>query len=133
MARLLLLLRAGPVTGWGRPYRFASDSARSRYANPNGPGDLIDEPNLGIVSGDQINPDIDVRQIAAGETADTTTVLEPFQPGAATLDEVERSLIGRALDQALKAMLPVRPGFSASLATPFAIGSRSISWSDAAT
>ena len=66
-------------------------------------GDVIEDQNLGIVSTistGQINPDTNARPLEAGETADMAAVLEPFKPGAATLDEVERSLIGRALDQA---------------------------------
>src|SRR5262252_258269 len=63
------------------------------------PGDVIEEQNLGIVCVNQINPDMNVWPLEAGEAADTVTGLEPLQPGPATLDEVERSLIGRALER----------------------------------
>ena len=64
------------------------------------PGDVIEEQNLGIVSGtNQINLNMNKRPLEAGKTVEMATGLEPFQPGPATLDEVERSLIGRALEQ----------------------------------
>ena len=63
-------------------------------------GDIIEEQNLGIVSINHVNPDMNAPPVEADETADMATALGPFQPGAVTLDEVERSLIGRALDQA---------------------------------
>jgi two-component system, NtrC family, response regulator AtoC len=63
------------------------------------PGDVIGEQNLGLGSTNPVNPDVTVRPLEADETADLATGLEPFLPGPGTLDEVERSLIGRALDQ----------------------------------
>ena len=64
------------------------------------PGEVIEEQNLGIVSGaNQISLEANVRPLEAGEAVDMSASVEPFQPGPGTLDEVERSLIGRALEQ----------------------------------
>jgi len=54
---------------------------------------------LGIVAMNQINLDMKVRPLEADEAVDVSTGFEPFLPGPGTLDEVERSLIGRALEQ----------------------------------
>jgi DNA-binding NtrC family response regulator len=62
-------------------------------------GDVIEEQNLGIVSMNQIGTDGNGRPLEADETFDMSTGPEAALPGAATLDEVERSLIGRALEQ----------------------------------
>jgi len=65
--------------------------------------DVIEEENLGFVAVNQKALDMNVQASgpnsmheAAPEFADS---LEPFIPASGTLDEVERSLIGRALDQ----------------------------------
>jgi two-component system, NtrC family, response regulator AtoC len=63
------------------------------------PGDVIEEQNLGIVSMSHINLDMNVRPLEADDTADMATGREPLQSGPGTLEEVERSLIGRALEQ----------------------------------
>jgi DNA-binding NtrC family response regulator len=63
------------------------------------PGDVIEEQNLGIVSVNQINADMNVPAFDAYEMPDMATGLEPSVPAGGTLDEVERSLIGRALEQ----------------------------------
>ncbi len=63
------------------------------------PGDVIEEQNLGIVTMNQINLDMKVRPLEADEAVDVYTGFEPFLPAPGTLDEVERSLIGRALEQ----------------------------------
>jgi DNA-binding NtrC family response regulator len=63
------------------------------------PGDVIEEQNLGIVSANQINADMNVPAFDAYEMPDMATGLEPSLPAGGTLDEVERSLIGRALEQ----------------------------------
>ncbi len=63
------------------------------------PGDVIEEQNLGIVAMNQINLDMKVRPLEADEAIYVSTGFEPFLPGPGTLDEVERSLIGRALEQ----------------------------------
>src|SRR5215831_5179027 len=63
------------------------------------PGDIIEEQNLGIVSLNQINADMNMPAFDAYEMPDMATGLEPSLPSGGTLDEVERSLIGRALEQ----------------------------------
>jgi DNA-binding NtrC family response regulator len=63
------------------------------------PGDVIEEQNLGIVSVNQINADVNMATLDDYEMSDMTAGLEPSRPGGGTLDEVERSLIGRALEQ----------------------------------
>jgi two-component system, NtrC family, response regulator AtoC len=61
--------------------------------------DVIDEHNLGIVSPTNLeNFDVSMRPVATGEGGDLSAGLDP-ESGPATLEEVERSLIGRALDQ----------------------------------
>jgi DNA-binding NtrC family response regulator len=62
-------------------------------------GGVIEEQNLGIVSTCQINPDLKMGPLDAGETGAMLAGPEPLQHVPGTLDEVERSLISRALDQ----------------------------------
>jgi DNA-binding NtrC family response regulator len=62
------------------------------------PDDVIEEQNLGIASTSPINLDVTTRPLEADEAADMATGPEPLLPGPGTLDEVERSLIGRALE-----------------------------------
>src|SRR4029077_419770 len=63
------------------------------------PGAAIEEQNLGLVSTNQINPNTNIRPLEPDETIDMSNGLEPLLPGPGRLDEVERSLIGRALAQ----------------------------------